>query len=163
MGEATTIHEQAKTIAVLLPILMRKLAAPDDDLSTSLPLAQLRLCSILFGGPRPMSALSRELGVSLSALTQIADRLEKAGLVSRVACGNDRRVRHLRLTERGDRLMRLREQTRTRRVLAVLQHLPPQARREAAAAMEMLMKACMAIHGEDAAGQAAEAAETSAL
>ena len=45
-----------------------------------------------------MSSLGRELGVSLSAITQIADRLERAGLVTRVAKGGDRRVRRLELT-----------------------------------------------------------------
>ena len=47
--------------------------------AAELPLAQLRVCGVLCDGPRPMSAVSRELGVSLSAMTQIADRLERAG------------------------------------------------------------------------------------
>lgn len=162
MGE-TSIIDQARAIAVLLPGLMRRLAAPDDDLTANLPLAQLRLCAILYGGPRPMSALSRGLGVSLSALTQIADRLERAGLVCRVACGSDRRVRNLRLTDRGEGLMRLREETRIQRVLAVLEHLPPKAREEALGALETLMRTCAAIHGEDAASQGMEAAVSSAL
>ena len=86
-----------------------------------MPLAQLRVCGILYDGPRPMSALSRELGVSLSAMTQIADRLERARLVNRVAEGADRRIRCLQLTERGQKLMRSREDARNRRVLAVLE------------------------------------------
>ena len=53
-----------------------------------------------------MSALSRELGVSLSALTQIADRLERARLVKRTAAEDDRRVRCLQLTARGEKMMR---------------------------------------------------------
>ena len=141
--------EQAKTIAALLPPLMRKLTGPDDDWSAKLPLAQLRVCGILYGGPRPMSALSRELGVSLSALTQIADRLESARLVHRVAYGNDRRVRHLELTEHGENLMRLRENARTQRVLAVLERLSPQARQEVTGAIHALMDACAATYGEE--------------
>ena len=39
-----------------------------------------------------MSALGRKLGVSLSAMTQIADRLERADMVKRVAEDSDRRV-----------------------------------------------------------------------
>ena len=50
-----------------------------------------------------MSALSREFGVSLSAMTRIADRLERARLVKRVAEGGDRRIRHLQLTPRGEK------------------------------------------------------------
>ena len=96
-----SLHEQSARIAGILPVLMRSLGSPDDRLSVSLPLAQLRLCRVLYDGPRPMSVLSQELGVSLSALTQMADRLERAKLVARVASGKDRRVRHLQLTERG--------------------------------------------------------------
>ena len=84
--------EQAKTIASLLFALVRRLAVADHDPVGDLPLAQLRVCGILHGGPRPMSALSRDLSVSLSALTQIADRLERADLVQRVAEGSDRRA-----------------------------------------------------------------------
>jgi DNA-binding MarR family transcriptional regulator len=156
MDETLTL-EQARTIAVLLPTLMRKLAAPDDDLTTKQPLAQLRVCGILFGGPRPMSALSRELGVSLSALTQIADRLERARLVKRVACGGDRRVRHLELTERGESLMRLRESARIQRVLAALEHLSAEAREDVTAALQTLAGACAAADGQDVAHQTAQA------
>jgi DNA-binding MarR family transcriptional regulator len=159
--DEASLRKQAGTIASILPALMRNLAAPDDDLSTDLPLAQLRLCGILYGGPRPMSSVSRELGVSLSALTQIADRLQRAKLVSRVACGSDRRVRHLRLTERGESLMRLRQDVRAQRVLAVLRQLSPQTREEITIALETLLKTCMAVHGADAVGQATETAESS--
>ena len=59
--------------------MMRQLFSADDHLAAELPLAQLRVCGMLYDGPHPMSVLSRELGVSLSAMTQIADRLERAG------------------------------------------------------------------------------------
>jgi DNA-binding MarR family transcriptional regulator len=104
-----------------------------------------------------MSALSRELGVSLSALTQIADRLERARLVKRVAFGCDRRVRHLQLTERGENLMRVREVARTQRVLAALEHLSPEAREEVTAAMQALLNACRAVEGQDVARQTTQA------
>ena len=90
--------QQAKAIASLMPALMRMLSSFDDDPAAELPLAQLRVCTILSDGPRSMSALSREFGVSLSAMTRIADRLERAGLVTRVARDDDRRVRRLQLT-----------------------------------------------------------------
>ncbi len=95
--------EEANQIASLLPALMRQLFMLDDDLAADLPLAQLRVCAILRDGPHPMSVLSRELGVSLSAMTQIADRLERAKMVSRVAEDSDRRVRCLQLTQKGEK------------------------------------------------------------
>ncbi len=102
----------------------------------------MRVCGILYRGPRPMSALGRELGVSLSAMTQIADRLERARLVRRVAEGTDRRVRCLRLTPRGERIMRRREEARLRRVRAALARLSEEARTEVLVALQRLVRAC---------------------
>jgi len=145
MDETVTL-EQAQEIASLLVDLTRRVFLPDDDQVGELPVAQLRVCGILFahGGSRPMSALSRELAVSLSAMTQIADRLERARLVRRVAEGSDRRVRCLQLTERGEKIMRHREDSRVRRVKAALEHLSPKARQEVTAALETLTSASAA-------------------
>jgi DNA-binding MarR family transcriptional regulator len=91
-----------------------------------------------------MSAMGRELGVSLSAMTQIADRLERAGLVKRVVQGPDRRVRQLQLTPRGDRIMQGREQARVARVLGALERLTPEARDHVETALCLLRDACTA-------------------
>jgi DNA-binding MarR family transcriptional regulator len=142
-------HEQARTIASLLFAVMRRFTAADHDPVEDLPLGQLRVCGILHGGPRPMSALSRDLGVSLSALTQIADRLERAGLVQRVAEGRDRRVRSLRLTPRGEKIMRRREEVRTERIAAALATLPTRKRKEVLSAVETLLDACSNIQEQE--------------
>jgi DNA-binding MarR family transcriptional regulator len=139
MDERITL-EQARAIASLLPTIMRQLFTGDDP-AEDLPLAQLRVCSILEHGPRSMSTLSRELGVSLSALTQIADRLERAELVSRVAEENDRRIRCLQLSQHGQRIMRHREEFRVRQVLAVLNQIPPTGRMQIREALEILLEA----------------------
>ena len=135
------VSRQAKMITALLPILMRKLFAGDDDTAAQLPLAQLRVCGVLSGGPQPMSAIGRELGVSLSAMTQTADRLERVRLVERVSNGDDRRVRCLRLTERGETMMRRREQSRLARVCAALRRLTPKNRTAAVDALNLLVEA----------------------
>jgi len=149
--DETASLEQAKAVAALLLGLARHLLAADHDPAAELPLAQLRVCGILYGGPRRMSALSRELGVSLSAMTQIADRLERARLVRRVAEGTDRRIRCLRLTPRGRRIMRRREEARLRRSVAALAHLSAEAKTEVLAALERLVCACEA-SGRDGPG-----------
>jgi DNA-binding MarR family transcriptional regulator len=92
-----------------------------------------------------MSELSRELGVSLSALTQIADRLERAQLVIREATGSDRRVRRLRLTPQGEDIMRRREAARAARIASVLATLPTRKREEVLGAFETLLDACLNI------------------
>ena len=136
--------EQARTVAALLRSLLRELSAGLDDPAVELPLAQLRVCTVLNGGPRPMSSLGRELGVSLSAITQIADRLERTRLVKRVSQGNDRRVRCLQLTDRGAKMMRRHDEERVRRMSASLKNLTPKAREEVTAALEKLIRASAA-------------------
>lgn len=90
-----------------------------------------------------MSPLSRELSVSLSAMTQIADRLEHAQLVKRIAQGDDRRVRCLQLTERGEKMMRFHEEVRVRRIASALEHLSPNARDEVTDALQTMIQACI--------------------
>ena len=48
--------------------------------------------------------LSRELYLDSASMTRMVDRLEKRGLLARVARSADRRVTDLRLTEEGQRL-----------------------------------------------------------
>ena len=96
-----------------------------------------------------MSSVGRELGVSLSAMTQNADRLERAGLVRRVADGHDRRVRSLELTPRGKKMMRLREETRMKRIIAVLEHLNPMQRQETDSSLRLLIDASAASKAQD--------------
>jgi DNA-binding MarR family transcriptional regulator len=134
---------EAKIIASLLPAIMRQLFTIDHRLAAELSLAQLRVCGMLYGGPRPMSALGRELGVSSSAMTQIADRLERARMVKRASQGGDRRIRCLQLTPHGKKVMQLHEDARTKRVSAVLRHMPRKSRGEVLATLRRLTLACV--------------------
>jgi DNA-binding MarR family transcriptional regulator len=140
--------QEAHKIATLLPNLMRRLFTLDDDLTQDLPLAQLRVCAILREGPRQMTTLSRELGISLSAMTQIADRLEHAKLVDRVPDRNDRRIRCLKLTPEAEKMMLLRENSRIQSILTVLNNIPSGARKDILAALETFMNACLAVNSD---------------
>jgi DNA-binding MarR family transcriptional regulator len=136
------LREQAAEVEDLLPRLMRRLFAFDPDAVTSqLPVAQLRICSILQDGARTMSALSDEVGVSMSALTQIAGRLERIGLVERVVHERDRRMRLLRLTPYGAETMRRRRETRVRSVATALDLLTPADRDELLTSLRALLEA----------------------
>lgn len=147
MGESL-VMTQAKQVSALLPALMRQLLSGDDDPAAELPLAQLRVCGALYHGPRSMSVLSRELRVSLSATTQIANRLVHAGLVSRLAEGADRRVRRLQLTPRGLEIMQFREQARCDRISAALEHLTLEKRQEVVSALSSLRDACRMLEAD---------------
>jgi len=129
-------------MTLILSSLIRQLFRIDTgDPSTDLPVAQIRVCSILYEGARSMSAVSRELGTSLSAMTQIADRLERAGLVERVADPEDRRMKSLQLTPQGSEMMRRRVEMRTSRVTEVLEQLPVESRESIISSMEALLNA----------------------
>jgi DNA-binding MarR family transcriptional regulator len=144
---------EAETIAGLLHSFMRHLGKGHNDaVVRELPLAQLRLCHALGDGPRPMSSVSRDLGTSLSAITQIADRLERARLVKRVPRGDDRRVRCLQLTGRGEKMMRLHEDARVERMAKMLEHLTTKERQAVADALRTMVRASAAASGEDGDG-----------
>jgi DNA-binding MarR family transcriptional regulator len=144
MGE-DILTEQAVQLERLLPRLIRRLfMLPPEHPVNDLPLAQLRVCVILEEGPKPISAISRELDVSVSAATQIADRLEKVGLVERLANAEDRRMRKLQLTAEGGALMQSRRLLRVRRAADALAHIAPEVRETAIHALQTLLEATIA-------------------
>jgi len=140
-----TLLAQAANLESLLPKLMRRLFTLDPSHpANELPVAQLRVCTILQAGPRTVSAISEELGISVSAVTQIADRLERAGFVERVAGIDDRRMKKLQLTAHGAEVMQSRRETRVRRAAEALEHLPLPVRAEVLQALHVLLDAGLA-------------------
>ena len=120
-----TIREQAIAVNTLLSKVMRRLNKLETgDPVIELPVAQMRVCLVLLDKPRTMSCLSKELGISLSAVTQLADRLEKAELVERYVDDDDLRVKLMRLSMHGEEIMRTRRQRRIERLVKVLECLP---------------------------------------
>lgn len=133
---------QAAALESLLPKLMRRLFTLDPSHpANDLPLAQLKVCTILQAGPRTVSAIGEELGISVSAATQIADRLERAGYVERIAEPDDRRMKKVRLTTDGAEVMRSRREARIESAAAALEQIPPAARAEVLHALQVLLDA----------------------
>jgi len=140
-----TLQEQAAQLECLLPKLMRRLFTLEiDHPAMELPLAQLRMSLILQGGPRSISSLSEEMSISVSAVTQIADRLERAGMVERTSDSEDRRIKNLRLTTTGAEIMRSRRETRVRRAAETLAGVPEATREEALRVIQALLDASIA-------------------
>ena len=136
------IRAQAAELERLLPSLLRRMFTLDPEHpANELPVGQLRVCSVLQGGPGSMSAIAEELGITISALTQIANRLELAGLVERISMDDDRRVKNLQLTEEGRRIMRSRREFRVRRAASALSRLSALERESILAAVRTLLKA----------------------
>ncbi len=66
-----------------------------------LPTAQARLLCVLAAGPRRMSELAAMLGVEKAALTGLADRAGRRGLIARTTVPGDRRAVSVTLTPAG--------------------------------------------------------------
>ncbi|REK18435.1 MAG: MarR family transcriptional regulator [Planctomycetota bacterium] len=134
------VLDQARELDAALKALARKILI-DDDPASELPLRQFRVCAALFEGPRTMKELSRQLGVSQSAVTQLADRLETAGMVTRAPADGDRRVRSLELTARARRLLKIREERRIERMGQILDRISRRERTAVVAAIAALKDA----------------------
>jgi len=139
------VLQQAAELETLLPTLMRRLFTLDRDNPVyDLPLAQLRVCSLLQLGPRTLSNLSQDLYISVSAMTQIADRLERAGMVERISGAEDRRVRLLQLSPLGLERMESRRAFRIDRTQEALLQLSEAERHTVLEAMTLLLNAATA-------------------
>lgn len=139
------LRRQAAELESLLPALMRKLFTLDPDSPVSdLPIAQLRVCTLLQAGPRSLSMLSQDLDISVSAMTQIADRMERAGMVERVCGMEDRRVRLLQLSPQGLERMQSRRAFRTYRAEEALLQLAEAERLSVLEAVGRLLSAAIA-------------------
>lgn len=141
---------RAEELEGLLVRVMRSLFTLDPEpVTAQLPVAQLRICSILLDGPRTMTSMSEETGISMSGLTQIAARLERAGFVERVVPRHDRRMRMLQLTPLGEQMMRHRKETRVRSAAAAFARLTPAEQDRLLASLQSLLEASRAAHRDD--------------
>jgi DNA-binding MarR family transcriptional regulator len=136
-GDLTATN--AAAVHTSLRKVVRRFLSVDDSIS-DLPLRQLKVCVSLYGHSRSMSDLGRELSLSPSAVTQISDRLERRGLIERVFQDEDRRVRKLRLTRKGQQLIRRREQKQLGRIEAALEALTANEIRNVLAGLDILTR-----------------------
>jgi DNA-binding MarR family transcriptional regulator len=147
------IYEQAEQLNQLLPALAHHLFAQpkvsdDGTLSGGLSPTQLRLCLLLEAGAQNMSTLSEEMGITMSAVTQLADRLERAKVVERSTGQEDRRVKLLQLTPYGKEILQARLHSRLRRMTDALSLLPPDLRVTLLQNLTNLLEACYVVAPE---------------
>ncbi len=132
----------AVRVEQLMPQLARRLYSLSSNHPLSdMPLGQLRICAILMHGPRTLTELSEEMNATVSAATQIADRMERAGIVVRTMGSSDRRMRYLQLSENGHKLMEERRSQRIEKTCEALSGLTEDER----AALVNLMEKMLAV------------------
>jgi DNA-binding MarR family transcriptional regulator len=118
-GLATTIHGRLAAMqdsdAVNTPRRIARmirhirevhLEALDKDLAPfDVSAAQFAILAVLASGETmSASGLCRTISYDPGAMTRMVDRLEKKGLIQRVACPADRRTLYLELTAKGEAL-----------------------------------------------------------
>jgi len=116
--------ELARELESLLPAVARTLfPAGQPEAIAELTIAQLRVVRLVREGTTSVGALADRLSMTSSAVTQLANRLEASRLVTRVDDENDRRIKHLRLTEIAEKTMAERADKRVKRAAGVIEKL----------------------------------------
>jgi DNA-binding MarR family transcriptional regulator len=110
--------------------LIRWLSPPGLSLTAAATLTTLER-----SGPRRLTALAADEGVTQPAMTQLVGRLEVSGVVERCADPDDGRVVHVRLTDAGRELVARRRAARADRLSGLLATLSPADQEALAAAL----------------------------
>jgi DNA-binding MarR family transcriptional regulator len=110
-----------------------------DHPSTKMSITQLRICSILQQGPCPVSYLGREIGVTVSNISQIIERMVRIGLIERYVTPDDLRLRLVKLSPQGLQAMESRKKYRIERTVAALAKVEPSVRPEILSALQSLV------------------------
>jgi len=93
------------------------------DLSASAAFAMNRVCR---EGPVRLTALAAKEGVSQPSMTQLIQRLERQGLVARLADPDDGRAALVGITEHGQAVLADRKRIRRERLTTLLETLTPE-------------------------------------
>lgn len=133
-------HQSQSDVAALLEgltaLAVRHLTVRDISFTAALTLSRLSR-----GGPARLTVLAAEEGVSQPSMTQLVQRLEKQGLVSRVRCPEDGRAVLVSVTDAGRARVEERRGTRLERLHGLLSTLPDEERDTLVSAARMAMPA----------------------
>jgi DNA-binding MarR family transcriptional regulator len=92
-------------------------------------------------GSLDQSTLGRMLVVNRSNVTGLIDRMERSGWVERLSDRDDRRVKRVRLTAAGRRLLERADRVYFQRVIDVMGSLPEREREQLARTLEKVRSA----------------------
>jgi DNA-binding MarR family transcriptional regulator len=123
--------------------LVRWLSPPGLSLTTAATLVTRER-----SGPRRLTALAAGEGVTQPAMTQLVDRLEGQGLVTRCADPLDGRAVHVAITDAGRELVAGRRAVRARRLSVLLAQLIPADQDALAAALPAMTALARAYQSE---------------
>jgi len=119
-------HEVGDCVGELLDQAMdltARFLSDRADLSASAAFVMNRVCR---EGPIRLTTLAAREGVSQPSMTQLIQRLERLGLVARLADPDDGRAALIGITEGGQTLLNDRKQMRRERLKALMATLTPE-------------------------------------
>lgn len=140
------LSRQIEKFDQLMDQLMRELHAGNPPKFLELELTESQFIAgmiILQHGTCTMSEIANALGVSLSAITGIIDRMVKHGFVERLRDDSDRRLVRVQLTEKGTSILNELHQHKNRHLRSMLGVLNDSDR---ASLIELIQKIIDALH-----------------
>ncbi|WP_456271739.1 MarR family winged helix-turn-helix transcriptional regulator [Bacillus sp. AK031] len=95
----------------LFIVLSRAYKALNEDVQVSiqnngLNMTEFAVLELLYHkGDQPLQQIGGKILLASGSITYVVDKLEKKGLIRRVACPNDRRVTYAQITEEGKKFI----------------------------------------------------------
>jgi DNA-binding MarR family transcriptional regulator len=134
------LHELVATFGAFGPSYMKWVTAHARD--RGITFARMKtLHSLQCGGPKIMSALRDELGVTARSVTALVDALEAEDMVRRVPHPTDRRATIVELTDTGQRTVEGQFEAHRERAAELFTELSEQDQRELLRIMRILSQA----------------------
>jgi DNA-binding MarR family transcriptional regulator len=100
-------------------------------------------------GTSAVSVLGNELGISNAAVSQMLDRLVQEGMISRTEDPDDRRVKQISLTERGQQMLQESLRARHSWISELAETLSESEKQEICQALEILIDHARQLLGND--------------
>jgi DNA-binding MarR family transcriptional regulator len=112
-------------------------------------MAQMKVLMLLSGGEARMSDLAHQLGISLSTLSSLVERLVEAGLARRRADTRDRRTVLVSLTEDGAELLDTFQELGIHHLRELLTQLDDEGLQAVNQAIDLLVAAARRLSAEE--------------
>jgi DNA-binding MarR family transcriptional regulator len=142
--------QYAEMVAEVFMETLRKssgrLACPEGDADLTPALMEC-LQYVYLHGPAPIRQIAGGLQISLSAVSQLVDRLVRKGMVTRGENEQDRRLTSIELTEAGRESVRQMRRRKSEWFDGILEAMPHSQRRAFREGLESFLK--IALRGED--------------
>ncbi len=123
-----SVLDEALELEAKLPRMLGRLFGSGDDQLRAMPVSQIRIVRALTERDKTASELCRELDLSPSSLSQMADRLAKAGFLLKEVSPEDKRFRKFALSAYAKEMMTKRREARAKSASIALAALSPAER-----------------------------------